>query len=64
VEQIDHIDLDRTYKARDLIDVIRALTFPPHRGAYIVHNGRKVYLRLQLLDEDQLEKEASGESTY
>jgi methionyl-tRNA formyltransferase len=54
VEQIDAIDLDRTYTARELIDIIRARTFPPYAGAYFVHNGRKVYLRLRLLYEEQL----------
>lgn len=54
VERIDHIDLDRTYTAKELIDVIRARTFPPYPGAYFEHEGRKVYLRLQLLYENQL----------
>jgi len=56
VERIDHIDLNRTYTARGLIDVIRARTFPPHPGVHFVHQGRKVYLRLQLLYEEQLNK--------
>ena len=63
VEQIDHIDLDGTYTARELIDVIRARTFPPYPGAYFVHQGRKVYLHLQLLYEEQLNK-ASDESVH
>jgi len=54
VEQIDHIDLNRTYTGRELIDIIRARTFPPHHGAYFVHEGRKVYLRLQLLYGEQV----------
>lgn len=52
VERIDQIDLNRAYTARELIDIIRARTFPPHLGAYFIHNGRKIYLRLQLLPED------------
>ena len=56
IEQIDHIDLNRTYTGRELIDIIRARTFPPYRGAYFVHEGCKVYLRLQLLYEDQLNR--------
>jgi len=52
VDLIDHIDLDRTYTARALIDIIRARTFPPHRGAYFSTGGRKVYLRLQLTPEE------------
>ena len=54
VEEIDRIDLDRTYQARELIDLIRARTYPPHRGAYIEEDGTKVYLRLELLTEDSL----------
>jgi methionyl-tRNA formyltransferase len=48
VERIDEIDLERTYRAKDLIDILRARTFPPHTGAYFIDGGRKVYLRLQL----------------
>jgi methionyl-tRNA formyltransferase len=54
VERIDHIDLDQKYTARELIDTIRARTFPPYPGAYFIHQGRKVYLRIQLLYEEQL----------
>jgi methionyl-tRNA formyltransferase len=53
VERIDEIDLDRTYTAGELINIIRARTFPPYPGAYFRRQGRKVYLRLQLLDEEQ-----------
>jgi len=59
VERIDHIDLDRKYTARELIDVIRARTFPPYPGGYFIHQGRKVYLRLQLLPEEQLNEVAN-----
>ena len=48
VTNIDCIDLDATYKAKDLINLIRARTFPPYRGAYFVHNGKKIYLELKL----------------
>ncbi len=53
VERIDAIDLDRTYQARELINILRARTFPPYPGAYFVVGGRKVYLRLQLYYEDE-----------
>jgi methionyl-tRNA formyltransferase len=54
VETIDEIDLDRSYRARDLLDIIRARTFPPYRGAYFVTDaGDRVYLRLELLGEDE-----------
>jgi len=48
VERIDAIDLDREYRARELIDVLRARTFRPYPGAYFEEGGRRVYLRLEL----------------
>lgn len=48
VELIDEIDLERTYVARDLINVLRARTFSPYKGAYFKVNGRRVYIRVQL----------------
>ncbi len=55
VEAIDLIDLERSYGAKELINILRARTFPPYKGAYFVDNGRKVYLRLQLYGEDQID---------
>jgi methionyl-tRNA formyltransferase len=49
VEAIDEIELDRRYLARDLINLFRARTFPPYKGAYFMDQGRRVYLRLQLM---------------
>lgn len=57
VQMIDRIELERFYKAKDLINVLRARTFPPYPGAYFEVDGRRVYLRLQLCYEDELEKE-------
>ncbi len=57
VEKIDRIDPDRMYTARELIDVIRARTFPPYHGAYIEEDGSRVYLRLQLLTEEEIRRE-------
>jgi methionyl-tRNA formyltransferase len=48
VTSIDEIDLERTYKARDLIDILRARTFPPHGGAYFEVDGQRVEVRLTL----------------
>jgi methionyl-tRNA formyltransferase len=53
--RIDEIDLDRTYRAGDLIDIIRARTFTGYRGAYFRHGGRKVFLRL-VLDADEVDQ--------
>ena len=50
-------DLDRKFRARELIDIIRARTFPPHNGAYFVQDGRKIYLRLHLYYGEVFEDE-------
>jgi methionyl-tRNA formyltransferase len=60
VDAIDEIDLDATYKARDLIDILRARTFPPYAGTYFTENEKRVYLRLQLLTEDELAGDGEG----
>ncbi len=51
VETIDEIDLDREYLARDLIDVLRARTFPPYRGAWFREGGKQVYVQVELSGE-------------
>lgn len=49
VEVYDRLRLDDEVTVGSLIDVLRARTFPPHRGCYFVdEQGRKVYLRLSL----------------
>jgi methionyl-tRNA formyltransferase len=48
VERIDFIDLDEKMRAGDLINILRARTFPPHRGAYYEQDGKRVYLGLNL----------------
>ncbi|MCS3705873.1 methionyl-tRNA formyltransferase [Salinibacter ruber] len=50
VEEIDEIDLDATYTGRELINILRARTFPPYDGAYFEEDGQKVYLRLELTE--------------
>ena len=52
VENIDEIHLDRTYTGKELLDILRARTFPPHRGAYFHVNSRRVFLQVHLEYED------------
>lgn len=52
VDGLDEIFLERSYRAEDLLNVIRARTFPPHMGAYFRHNGRKVFVRVELCEEE------------
>jgi len=49
LDVIDAIDLDREYKARDLVNLLRARTFPPYQGAYFnVPGFGRVYMRLDM----------------
>ena len=45
--RIDEIHLHQSYQAEDLINLLRARTFPPYGGAFFRHNGRKVQVRVQ-----------------
>ncbi len=60
-EKIDKIDLDRQYKARDLINILRARTFPPYHGAYFLENDEKVFMRLQLYRENHSKNDDKNE---
>lgn len=51
LDGLDEIGLDRKYTGRELIDLLRARTFPPFRGAYFKHQGKKIFLRLDLEEE-------------
>jgi methionyl-tRNA formyltransferase len=49
VDGISEIDLDATYRAGDLIDLLRALSSPPQsRGAYFTSEGSRVWITLRL----------------
>jgi methionyl-tRNA formyltransferase len=54
VEQIDRIELDKSYTAGELLNIIRARTFPPYDGAYFEIDGRRIYVRLELYDAEEL----------
>ncbi len=50
-QAIDHIDLNATYRAGDLINILRARTYPPHRGAYFEVDGHKYFMQLDIEKE-------------
>lgn len=53
VRQVDEIDLDKSYLARDLLDILRARTFPPHRGAHFRIGDRKIFVEVKLTYGDE-----------
>lgn len=50
LSKIDRIDPGAMYRANELIDILRARTFPPFHGAYLDFGDRRVYLSLQLTE--------------
>lgn len=51
------IDLDAVYTARELLNLIRARTFPPHPGTWFVEDGKKYEVRIQITEVE------NGENT-
>lgn len=47
----ERIDLDARYTGRELIDRLRALTFPPHPSAYFESGGRRIRVRVELTED-------------
>jgi methionyl-tRNA formyltransferase len=55
------IDPDAEYTARDLLDRLRALTFPPFDNAYVEIDDERYYLELSIRpDDDTPEREPDG----
>jgi methionyl-tRNA formyltransferase len=53
IEQFDKIDLNGVYKAKDLLNKLRARTFGNKGFAYFVEDGQKIYLNLKLSKTDK-----------
>lgn len=48
-KKICEIDMEKEYKAKDLINRLRALTYPPYKNAYFIdENGEKIYIEIKL----------------
>lgn len=48
LHKLDEIDLDKKYTGRELINILRARTFPPYKGAYFKARGKKIFVRAKL----------------
>lgn len=49
--RLRQIEADKMYRAADLINILRACTFPPYPGASVEIDGRKVCIRIELQEE-------------
>jgi methionyl-tRNA formyltransferase len=54
IADVSLIDLDRTYRAGVLIDLLRARTYPPYPSAFYLEEEERKYVRIQLLREHDL----------
>lgn len=48
LEPASRIDLDAQYRARDLLNLLRARTFPPHPGAWFEDEGQRYEVRVRI----------------
>lgn len=48
IENTSEILLDKEYKAKDLINIIRARSFKARPSAYFYDNGKKYYIRIEI----------------
>ena len=48
LESLDEIDMGKMYRARDLINQLRARTFTPWPGCYFIEDGKKIQIRIEL----------------
>ncbi|HEV7797170.1 MAG TPA: formyltransferase family protein [Pyrinomonadaceae bacterium] len=48
LEEASRIELDKTYTARDLLNLLRARTFPPHPAASFVADGQTYEVRVEI----------------
>lgn len=55
LEPASRIELDSSYQARDLLNLLRARTFPPHPGAWFEDGGRRYDVRVEIREVDRRE---------
>ena len=53
IDSASKIDLNKFYKARDLLNLIRARTFTPYPGAWFVENEKKYEIRINIKENKE-----------
>lgn len=51
-EELCKINLEDEYRVGELLNILRALTFPPYKNAYVEKNGDKYYIELNIEKEE------------
>jgi methionyl-tRNA formyltransferase len=52
-QKLGEIDLTKKYDALELINILRAKTFDNFPSAYFIHEGKKIYVRINLQKEEK-----------
>ena len=53
LDQISEIKLEENYKARDLLNILRARMFPPHPSTFFYDDGKKYSIKITIKEEQQ-----------
>lgn len=48
IDNASRIEIDNSYKARDLLNILRARTFPPYPGAWFIESGERYEIRIKI----------------
>jgi len=56
LDEFTEIDLDEHLRAGDLIERLRALTFPPYENAFFEVNGQKYFIEVEITSEMKLDE--------
>jgi methionyl-tRNA formyltransferase len=48
LERASQVFLDKRYKAKDLLNLLRARTFPPHPACHFFDQGEKYEVRVEI----------------
>jgi methionyl-tRNA formyltransferase len=56
LHEASHIDVDKSYSARDLLNILRARTFPPHPGAWFEDAGERYEVQVRITKVDNNER--------
>lgn len=60
LSSLDALDLEKSCPAGQLLNLLRARTYPPYPSAFYLQQGEKVYVRLQLSEPGEPGGEAPG----
>jgi len=56
LDAASRIDLEASYRARDLLNLLRARTFPPHPAAWFIDGGERYEVRVEIRKADDDER--------